>query len=166
MAWICCASSDRWAAGLAWDQVTRAETGEFCRWLRITGKPAGPHWRTRRAGKDSEAGTVPVAGGPSPGDATPQATGSPTPPTSATAWKADLMAGPPELDIARVRRWCDQRVPTRARDQVRVECDIGSQHLTIVECRPPWREGIGPEWTRFPIARLRYTQAILFGETP
>jgi hypothetical protein len=29
----------------------------------------------------------------------------------------------------------------------------------IVECRPPWREGTGPEWTRSPIARLRYTQA-------
>ena len=69
------------------------------------------------------------------------------------------MAGLPELDIARVRRWCQQRVPPHIRDQVRVECDIGSRHLTIVECRPPWREDIGPEWTRFPIARLRYTQA-------
>ena len=69
------------------------------------------------------------------------------------------MAGLPELDIARVRRWCQQRVPPPIRDQVRVECDIGTRHLTIVECRPPWREGIGPEWTRVPIARLRYTQA-------
>ena len=69
------------------------------------------------------------------------------------------MPGLPELDIARVRRWCGQRVPEHARDQVRVECDIGPRHLTIVECRPPWRQGIGPEWTRFPIARLRYTQA-------
>jgi hypothetical protein len=69
------------------------------------------------------------------------------------------MAGLPELDIARVRRWCEQRVPEHARNQVRVECDIGSRQLTIVECRPPWREGIGPEWTRFPIARLRYAQA-------
>jgi len=64
----------------------------------------------------------------------------------------------PELDIARVRRWCERRVPRR-RDQVRVECDIGSRQLTIVECRPPWGQGIGPEWTRLPIARLRYTQA-------
>ena len=69
------------------------------------------------------------------------------------------MPGLPELDIARVRRWCQQRVPDHARDQVRVECDIGPRHLTIVECRPPWRQGTGPEWTRFPIARLRYTQA-------
>jgi len=69
------------------------------------------------------------------------------------------MAGLPELDIARVRRWCEQRVPAHARDQVRVECDAGPRHLTIVESRPPGREGTGPEWTRCPIARLRYTQA-------
>ena len=31
--------------------------------------------------------------------------------------------------------------------------------VTILECRPPWREDFGPEWTRFPIARLRYAQA-------
>jgi hypothetical protein len=69
------------------------------------------------------------------------------------------MAELPELDIARVRRWCEQRIPAQARDQVRVECDIGPQHVTIVECRPPSRQGIGPEWTRLPIARLRYTHA-------
>lgn len=24
--------------------------------------------------------------------------------------------------------------------------------------RPPWREDVGPDWTRFPIARLHYTR--------
>src|SRR6185369_2439377 len=33
------------------------------------------------------------------------------------------------------------------------------RHLTIVERRAPWREDFGPEWTAFPIARLRYTAA-------
>jgi hypothetical protein len=28
-----------WAAGLEWDQAIRAEAGDFCRWLRIAGKP-------------------------------------------------------------------------------------------------------------------------------
>jgi Protein of unknown function (DUF3024) len=65
----------------------------------------------------------------------------------------------PEPDIARVRRWCQQRVPEHARDQVRVECAIGPRHLTIVECRLPRRQGAASEWARFPIARLRYTQA-------
>ena len=49
-------------------------------------------------------------------------------------------------------------VPARVRHQVRVEVDVAERHLTIVECRPPWRAGMGVEWTRFPIARLRYTK--------
>jgi len=32
--------------------------------------------------------------------------------------------------------------------------------ITIFECRPPWRPRAGDvSWTRFPIARLRYTQS-------
>lgn len=66
--------------------------------------------------------------------------------------------GLPETDVARVQRWCAQRVPEEARHQVRVECDLATRHLTVVECRAPWRAESGPEWTRFPIARLRYTK--------
>ncbi|MDA8321248.1 MAG: DUF3024 domain-containing protein [Actinomycetota bacterium] len=69
------------------------------------------------------------------------------------------MTGLPELDVARVRRWCEKRVPEHVRDQVRVECDITARHLTIVEVRPPWRPDLGSEWTRFPIARLHYTRS-------
>ena len=65
----------------------------------------------------------------------------------------------PELDVARVQRWCAARVPEHARHQVRVECEVAPRHLTIVERRAPWREDFGPEWTAFPIARLRYTAA-------
>jgi hypothetical protein len=64
----------------------------------------------------------------------------------------------PDLDVARVRRWCDARVPERVRHQVRVECDVALRHLTIVERRAPWRED-GSEWTTLPIARLRYSAA-------
>jgi len=67
--------------------------------------------------------------------------------------------GLPDLDVARVRRWCDERVPAHVRDQLRVEYDVAPRHLTIVECRPPWREEVGAEWTRHPVARLRYTKA-------
>jgi len=63
----------------------------------------------------------------------------------------------PELDVARVRWWCAARVPEHARHQVRVECQLGPRHLTIVERRAPWREDVGPEWTSLPVARLRYT---------
>jgi len=63
----------------------------------------------------------------------------------------------PEMDVARVQRWCAARVPEHARHQVRVEVQVAVRHLTIVERRAPWREDLGPEWTSLPIARLRYT---------
>jgi hypothetical protein len=62
----------------------------------------------------------------------------------------------PELDVARVQRWCAARVPEHARDQLRVECELAQRHLTIVERRPPWHEDLGPDWTTSAIARLRY----------
>lgn len=49
-------------------------------------------------------------------------------------------------------------MPEHVRDEVRVEVDVAERHLTIVECRPPWRADIGVGWTRFPIARLRYVK--------
>ncbi len=63
------------------------------------------------------------------------------------------------MDVARVQRWCRARVPAHVRDQIRVEADVADRHVTIVECRPPWRDDGGGEWTRFPIARLRYGKA-------
>lgn len=68
------------------------------------------------------------------------------------------MTGLPEIDVARVRRWCRERVPKRVRDEVRFEADVTDRHVTIVECRPRWRSDPASGWTRFPIARLRYTK--------
>ena len=68
----------------------------------------------------------------------------------------------PETDVARVHRWVadrNEQVPAEARDQVRYELDIDQRSVTIQECRPPWKPENGPEWTRFPIARLRFTTA-------
>ena len=67
-------------------------------------------------------------------------------------------AGIPDLDVARVQRWCAARVPAPARHQVRLECQIGTRDLTIVERRAPWRDDAGPDWTSLPIARLRYAK--------
>lgn len=64
----------------------------------------------------------------------------------------------PETAVARVQRWCRDRVPEHVRDELRVEVDVAERHLTIVECRPLWRAEKGTEWTRVPIARLRYTK--------
>jgi Protein of unknown function (DUF3024) len=65
----------------------------------------------------------------------------------------------PDLDLARIRRCCEGRVPTRLRDQIRIELDVNGRSVTIVECRAPWTPEIGPDWTRFPIARLRHVAA-------
>ena len=62
----------------------------------------------------------------------------------------------PETDLARIRRWCDEQVPRHLWEQLRIESDVADRHVTIVEVRPPW-DGKG-EHTRFPIARLRWTQ--------
>ena len=45
------------AAGVAWDQATRVEARDFCRWLQVTGKQPRPHWRT---GDHSELAAVPA----------------------------------------------------------------------------------------------------------
>nr|WP_221623138.1 DUF3024 domain-containing protein [Micromonospora globispora] len=42
---------------------------------------------------------------------------------------------------------------------MRIECEEAARHLTIVECRAPWRADMGSEWTRLPVARLRYTKS-------
>lgn len=62
----------------------------------------------------------------------------------------------PELDLFRIGKWCQDRVPAKYLDQMRVECEIADRHVTIYESRPPW-DGRGTEWIQFPIVRLRYT---------
>ena len=67
----------------------------------------------------------------------------------------------PETDVARVRRWVDARNVEIGEhiDEMRVEMDVDARAITILECRPPWREDFGPEWTRQEIARMRYTKS-------
>ena len=69
------------------------------------------------------------------------------------------MANVPELDLARIHRYCAERVPADLLNRVRVEATTRGRTVTIVECRPPWREDIGGDWTRQPIAQLRYDDA-------
>lgn len=64
----------------------------------------------------------------------------------------------PEDDLAFVRRWADRRVPAHLRELGRIDVDVSDRAITILECRPPSRDDIGPEWTRLPIARLRFTK--------
>jgi hypothetical protein len=67
----------------------------------------------------------------------------------------------PETDVARVRRWVaeqNERIGEHI-GEMRVEMDVEPRAITIVECRPPWREDLGPTWTRQQIARLRHTKS-------
>ena len=52
-----------WAVGVRWDQATRVEGRDFCRWLQATRKPSRPHWRypaggAPRSGKAASAARV------------------------------------------------------------------------------------------------------------
>jgi Protein of unknown function (DUF3024) len=65
----------------------------------------------------------------------------------------------PEIAVARIERWCRERVPEPVRDRVRVECEVDGRDVTVVEARAPWRPDLGPDWTRLPVARLRYLRS-------
>jgi hypothetical protein len=61
----------------------------------------------------------------------------------------------PELDLARIRQFCDNRVPAHLRKEARVEADVRGKSVTILDCRPPWHPNLN-DWSRAPIAQLRY----------
>lgn len=53
-------------------------------------------------------------------------------------------------------RFCATHIPPRARDQIRLETRWRADAVTLFERRPPWRRGLGTEWTQHPIAQFRY----------
>lgn len=65
----------------------------------------------------------------------------------------------PDHDLSLTQQWADARVPDHVRDQVRMDIDVSDRAITILECRPPWHPDMEPHWTRFPVARLRYTKS-------
>lgn len=65
------------------------------------------------------------------------------------------MAIVPELDLARIRAYCAQRVPAAYLSEVRVEATVRGRSVTLFECRPPW-DGSPSDWSRVPVAQLRF----------
>ncbi|MEV5240170.1 site-specific integrase [Streptomyces cinnamoneus] len=67
-----------WVVEVSWNQATRAEARDFCRWLQLADKPLQVHWRHQR--KDLSAAAVPKPrdGRPQPGTPNP-VTGKPGP---------------------------------------------------------------------------------------
>lgn len=64
-----------------------------------------------------------------------------------------------ELAVAAVRRYCERRIRPEIRDQMRLDVETRGMAITIFECRPPWREDFGPEWTKQKIAQFRFEPA-------
>ncbi len=73
----------------------------------------------------------------------------------------------PELDVEKIKRWCEDRVPARVRDQVRLEATIRGKSVTIFERRPHW-QGAPVEWSKMRIAQIRNrgdgTWTLYFGD--
>jgi Protein of unknown function (DUF3024) len=67
-----------------------------------------------------------------------------------------VAAAVPELDLAKITKFCEERVPAKFREQIRVEADIRGKSVTILECRPPWHEN-QTDWSRMRVAQLRFS---------
>ena len=55
----------------------------------------------------------------------------------------------PEPDIEKLRRFCEQRVPARAKEQVRLEVSVKGKRVSVHEHRAPYL-GLAGEWTSMP----------------
>ena len=58
-----------------------------------------------------------------------------------------------------VERFCEQRTPEDAQAVMRLEHEVSASKITIVERRAPWNQQVGSDWSRQPIAELRYDSA-------
>jgi len=61
----------------------------------------------------------------------------------------------PDVAVGKVRRFCEAQNRHDLADKLRNDFDVRGRSITIVECRPPW-DGSPGEWTRTPIAQIRY----------
>ncbi len=61
------------------------------------------------------------------------------------------MADLPELDMVRVRRWADEKIPAQVRDEIRLEVGVRGRYVTIFETRPA---SSGADPTRRPLSTL------------
>jgi Protein of unknown function (DUF3024) len=66
------------------------------------------------------------------------------------------MASIPDVDLARIKRFCADESPAEVADQLRVVFKVRGKSVTISESRPPW-DSRGDEWTDQPVAQVRYS---------
>ena len=68
------------------------------------------------------------------------------------------MPSPPDIDLAKIRKYCEGRVPAELRDEARIDVTVRGSVVTVSDCRPPWYEGL-TEWSKVPVAQFRYRAA-------
>lgn len=57
---------------------------------------------------------------------------------------------------ALVATYCATKVPSEHDDKIRIEYKVRGNTITIYECRPPWREDFGPDWTSMRICSMQW----------
>ena len=55
---------------------------------------------------------------------------------------------PPELSLARIKRFCRDLIPPEGQKELRIETTVRADSVTIWERRLPTSPGQGSEWTR------------------
>lgn len=58
--------------------------------------------------------------------------------------------------ISLIATYCATKVPAEHDDKLRTEYKDHGNTITIYECRPPWREEVGPDWTRRRICTFEW----------
>ena len=65
------------------------------------------------------------------------------------------MGAIPDLDLARIKRYCDGRNDPDLDDKTRIEIQVRGRTVTIVDRRPPWTKR-STDWIYETVARLRF----------
>lgn len=72
------------------------------------------------------------------------------------------MALPAEVKkdaVALVTTYCATKIPAEHDDKIRIEYKVRGNAVTLFECRPPWREDFGPDWTSSRICTFGWDPA-------
>lgn len=48
------------------------------------------------------------------------------------------MGAVPDLDLLKIRKYCEEKTPQEFRSEMRVEVGVRGKSVTIFESRPPW----------------------------
>lgn len=62
----------------------------------------------------------------------------------------------PQDALPEVERFCEERTPPDLRDEMRLECSLRGDAITIVERRAPWDPQLNSAWTTSDVAQLRH----------